>query len=207
MKEKLKQLKDQKNMGKWFKRDNLIVIILSGILLLVIAMPVGKKEEERETEEQKQSVTGKYQNENWQSGAESVSTGYEEKLEQRLKQILEGMSGAGKVEVMITLSSSEELVVEKDRPVARENTTEDDGEGGKRVIGKTDSGETTVYRGEGSESEPYVVKTLTPKVEGVLIAAQGAGTGEVTKNITEAVQALFDLDAHKVKVIRMKSSP
>lgn len=212
-------------MKKWFQRDNLIIIILSGILLLVIALPVdsGSKDAGSSVGEtaggNKTGQTARQQSGSFGGSDTSVASGggyaqegedslteYERTLEVRLQAILEGMAGAGKVEVMITFASSKELVVEKDRPMTRSNTTESDGEGGTRTIYQTDSGETTVYRSEGSDSEPYVVKTLTPKVEGVLVAAQGAGSGEVTKNITEAIQALFDLEAHKIKVIRMKSS-
>ncbi len=222
MKEKLKQLKEQKGLGKWFQRDNLIIIILSGILLLVIALPT-KTNKDSDTGGsggnfsgitgsnntslvREQSGGNNTTSEEGQASFAEYEAEYEAELERRLEEILEGMAGAGKVKVMITFASSKELVVEKDRPMTRSNTTESDGEGGTRTIYQTDSGETTVYHGEGSDSEPYVVKTLTPKVEGVLVAAQGAGTGEVTKNITEAIQALFDLAAHKIKVIRMKSS-
>ena len=218
MKEKLKQLKEQKGVGKWFQRDNLIIIILSGILLLVIALPT-KSSNDSGIGNSGSNVSSNVENGNAslvreQSGGNNKTSEegqasfaeYEAELERRLEEILEGMAGAGKVKVMITFASSKELVVEKDRPMTRANTTESDGEGGTRTIYQTDSGESTVYHGEGSDSEPYVVKTLTPKVEGVLVAAQGAGTGEVTKNITEAIQALFDLAAHKIKVIRMKSS-
>lgn len=222
MKEKLKQLKEQKGVGKWFQRDNLIIIILSGILLLVIALPT-KSSNGSDIGNSGSNVSSNVENGNAslvreQSGGNNKTfeegqasfaeyeAEYEAELERRLEEILEGMAGAGKVKVMITFASSKELVVEKDRPMTRANTTESDGEGGTRTIYQTDSGESTVYLGEGSDSEPYVVKTLTPKVEGVLVAAQGAGTGEVTKNITEAIQALFDLAAHKIKVIRMKSS-
>ena len=222
MKEKLKQLKEQKGVGKWFQRDNLIIIILSGILLLVIALPT-KSSNDSGIGDSGSNVSSNVENGNAslvreQSGGNNKTSEegqasfaeyeaeYEAELERRLEEILEGMAGAGKVKVMITFASSKELVVEKDRPMTRANTTESDGEGGTRTIYQTDSGESTVYLGEGSDSEPYVVKTLTPKVEGVLVAAQGAGTGEVTKNITEAIQALFDLAAHKIKVIRMKSS-
>ncbi len=218
MKEKLKQLKEHKAMGKWFQRDNLIIIILSGILLLVIALPT--KSSDNSGGGSGTNISGITGNSNMSLGTDQGSTRagktseegqaslaeYEAALEKRLEEMLEGMAGAGKVEVMITFASSKELVVEKDRPMTRSNTTESDGEGGTRTIYQTDSGETTVYHGEGSDSEPYVVKTLTPKVEGVLVAAQGAGTGEVNKNITEAIQALFDVEAHKIKVIRMKSS-
>lgn len=44
---------------------------------------------------------------------------------------------------------------------------------------------------------------LYPEVEGVLVTCEGAGKGRVNADITEAVQALFALDAHKVKVLSM----
>lgn len=224
MLKKLRQLVEEKGLSKWFQRDNLIILILSGVLLLIIAMPT--KDSGSSVGTQKGSITGDSQGstslrntllEN--TSRENLSTAagnngeesfwgslseYEAALEERLEQILQGMAGAGEVRVMITFSSSQELVVEKDRPVTRSNTTESDSEGGSRSIYQIESGETTVYNTQGTDSEPYVVKTLTPKVEGVVIAAEGAGTGEVTKNITEAVQALFDLEAHKIKVVKMK---
>jgi stage III sporulation protein AG len=50
---------------------------------------------------------------------------------------------------------------------------------------------------------PYVVKTIVPQVEGVVVVGEGCGTGSVDKNVTEIVQALFGLEAHKVKVVKM----
>ncbi len=40
------------------------------------------------------------------------------------------------------------------------------------------------------------------QVEGIVVLAEGAGNAVVIRNITEVVQALFDVDAHKIKVIR-----
>ncbi len=203
-------------MKKWFQRDNLIIVILAGILLLVIALPTGnnRKNTEKDAGDASQKQMIHFMGDSTESltSFEDLQVGedfmakYEKSMEERLKTILEGMAGAGKVEVMITFASSKELVVEKDRPMTRSNITENDGEGGARTTYQMDSGEATVYSGESSDREPYVIKTLTPKVEGVLVAAQGAGSGDVTKNITEAIQALFGLEAHKIKVIRMKSS-
>lgn len=225
MLKKFRQLVKEKGLGKWFQRDNLIILILSGVLLLIIAMPT--KDSGSGLGTQKDSITGDSPGSISQRSTFPESTSmentsraagsngeesfwgslseYEAALEEQLEQILEGMAGAGAVRVMITFSSSQELVVEKDRPVTRSNTTESDSEGGSRSIYQIESGETTVYNTQGTDSEPYVVKTLTPKVEGVVIAAEGAGTGEVTKNITEAVQALFDLEAHKIKVVKMNT--
>ena len=42
------------------------------------------------------------------------------------------------------------------------------------------------------------------KVTGVLIAAQGADNSVVSRNIVEAVMALFEVEAHRIRVITMK---
>ena len=39
-------------------------------------------------------------------------------------------------------------------------------------------------------------------VEGVVIVAEGGDNAVVARNITEVVNALFDVDSHKIKVIK-----
>ena len=72
-------------------------------------------------------------------------------------------------------------------------------------MNQVETGDSTVYRTDGTASEPYVVKTLSPEIEGVLVVAEGAGSGSVNKTVTEIVQALFGVEAHKVKVVKMVS--
>lgn len=193
---------------KWFRRDNLLILILSGILLFIIALPT--KEDGGKTEQKSGNGNPLAQNSVSQEGAQSdtgtESVDFAGRLEEQLEGILSEMAGVGRVKVMITLKSSEELVVEKDEPVTRSNTNENDSAGGSRIVTQVDSAEATVYRTTGNESEPYVVKTLSPQVEGVVVVAQGAGSGTVNQNITEMVQALFGVEAHKVKVVKMAAS-
>ena len=89
----------------------------------------------------------------------------------------------------------------------RYSTDEKDSQGGSGSVRETESGENTVYRTEGSASEPYVIKTLPPQIEGVLVVAEGAGRGTVNRTIVEIAQALFGVEAHKVKVVRMEEAP
>ena len=42
------------------------------------------------------------------------------------------------------------------------------------------------------------------RVTGILVAAQGADNSVVSRNIVEAVMALFQVEAHKIKVMKMK---
>jgi len=184
---------------KWFRRDNLLILILSGVLLFIITIPVG--EDEKETQKKETEIIQS----TVQTVTENMPYDYVADLEKQLEGILSEMWGVGKTRVMITLSGSEELVVEKDTPYTRSNTNESDSSGGSRIISDVDSAEATVFVTNGGNAEPYVVKTLSPRVEGVVVVAQGAGSGTVNQSITEMVQALFGVEAHKVKVVKMAS--
>lgn len=191
---------------KYFSRDNLLIVILSGVLLFIIAMPTkeGNREEGKVSEDIWQQEQGTTYGE-----AEPEQTSHTESfvqnLEAELEEILSQMWGVGKVRAMITLKSSEELVVEKDENSSRSSTNESDSAGGSRVVTQIEGGKNTVYHTGGDGSEPYVIKTISPQVEGVVVVAQGAGTGTVNENITEMIQALFGVEAHKVKVVKMTS--
>ncbi|MDE7223896.1 MAG: hypothetical protein K2O34_08970, partial [Acetatifactor sp.] len=123
-------------------------------------------------------------------------------LEEKLEETLSRISGVGTVQVMITLKATQELVLEKDHQTQSSSTTEEDSQGGSRSVNQLSRSENTVYHSSGN-NEPYVVKTLLPQVEGVVVVAQGAGTGNISRNITDVVQALFNVEAHKVKVVKM----
>lgn len=204
----IQKLLEKYHLQKWFQRDNLLILVLAGILLVVITFPT--KEEPKESSginrattvatkevsdaERKETEGGRY--EEWNE--------YAEYLEEKLEGVLANMRGVGGVKVMITLETSEEQVVEKDEPIQRDNTTETDKNGGNRVIYKLDSGQETVYSKQGDTETPYISKVILPKVSGVLIVAEGAGQGTNTKNITEIAMALFGVEAHKVKVVAME---
>lgn len=172
---------------RWF------LFLLLGILLLVIAIPVPK------TEKNSVSLTG---------DGERVSAGTVQDtvtdMERRLENILRSMEGAGEVKVMITQKTSGEKIVEKDSPVSDRSTSESDSSGTTRNTLEQDKEEATVYeRDENGSQIPYVTMENAPQIMGVLVLAQGGDNGVVVKNITDAVMALFGLEAHKIKVMKM----
>ena len=62
----------------------------------------------------------------------------------------------------------------------------------------------TVYEKNGSGQEkPYVSETMEPEVSGVLVVSEGGDDPVTVREITEAVQALFGIEAHKIKVMKM----
>lgn len=178
------------------KKDQIVILLLIGILLLVISVPVKKKGAEKSIDSYRSSQN---------SGAGEPASGneYVSYLEQHLENTLSQMEGAGSVEVMITLSSSKEKVVEKDREGESESISEEDSRGGIRSTQNTFHKESTVYGNQESDTQtPYVSKEIMPRIEGVLVLAQGADHSVVKKNITEAVQALFGIDTHKIRIIK-----
>ncbi len=174
-----------KKMGgeKW------ILLVLAGILLILAAIPAKK------TTSDKEDMT--------QTLAEQEGD-YALELEQKLKRILEQMDGVGTAEVMITLKSSEEKVIDKNVEESENSLTEQDKEGGSRISKEIQRKEDTVLIGDSSGGEPYIIKEINPIVEGVVVLADGADSPSVVTEINEAVQALFDISPHKIKVLKRK---
>ena len=86
---------------------------------------------------------------------------------------------------MLTWEGSSERQVEKDR------------------ISNVDSvEEETIYQENDSGKYPYVVSWTNPKVTGVLVIAEGGGNTKVKAEILEAVQALFGIEPHKIKIMK-----
>ncbi len=182
---------------KKIKKDQLLIIFLVGILLLVISLPAGKKGG-RNGEEN--GIRGSTPNEAYSQDE------YLYNLERRLESALSQMAGVGDVTVMITLKSSAEKVVEKDLDMAKEAVTESDSQGGARSTQNNSHRETTVYADGNTQGEPYVSKEISPQIEGVVVIAGGGGDSVVKQNITEAVQVLFGIDTHKIRIMKKSSN-
>lgn len=103
---------------------------------------------------------------------------------------------------MVTLEDGGERVVEKDAESTSESVEEEDSEGGARTSNKSSVKEVSIYANGSGDGSPYVTKEKSPEVSGVLVIAQGGDDAVVVRNITEAIQALFDIDTHKIKVIK-----
>ena len=119
------------------------------------------------------------------------------------------MRGVGDVQVMITFRDQGESIVEKDVTM-REDTQEGEQKEGETDTvnggsGSCENSETTVYARSDGDETPFVNRAILPQIDGVLIVAEGGDDSEVRKNISESVEALFGLDAHKIKIVKMKT--
>jgi len=112
--------------------------------------------------------------------------------EQRMAEILSKVQGAGQVDVMLTYRQTEE------KTIARNETREEDGESLRME-------ETAVLlEDEDGATAPVILTETGPIAEGVVIAAQGADQPMVAAALSQAAQALLDVPAHKVAILKMK---
>lgn len=180
---------------KKFSKNQILIGGLAGVLLLLLAIPTDSgKSDIGEVEAETEQETG-FQ--------ETERERYEKKMERRLKEVLEAMEGVGKAEVMITLKDGGQNVVEKDRTVNSQKTQEEENSV-KRSVTESQSQEETVFsQQQGNGEQPFISKEVTPQIEGVLVVAEGGGNSAVVKNISDAVLALFSVEIHKIKVVKM----
>ena len=126
---------------------------------------------------------------------EIYSSQYIEKTEKELEALLENISGAGEVKVMITLENCYENVFAKGYSEKNDSKTDSQ---------KSESEEEYIIIKNGSNNEEcLVVKVYEPTVKGVAVIAQGAGNTQVKNAITQTVCALFDISTAKVSVEKM----
>ena len=128
---------------------------------------------------------------------EIYSSQYIEKNEKELKALLENISGAGEVKVMITLENCYENVFATGYKEKYDNKTDSQ---------KSESEEEYIIIKNGSNNEEcLVVKVYEPTIKGVAVIAQGADNVQVKNAITQTVCALFDISTAKVSVEKMAS--
>ncbi len=181
----------------------LVMLLMAGIFLVLLSIPNLPSSDKKSKEP---SVSSNKLMGQTSGTANDETELYVTDLEDQLKTLLMKVEGIGTVEVMITLKGSKEVVVLKDRPYTKESVNEVDGEGGSRNSNKTEQSDTTVMvEGSDGVKRPYALKEIEPEVEGILVIAQGGDKAVIQSEIIEAVQVLFGVPPHKVKVMKMKS--
>ncbi|MEI7024668.1 stage III sporulation protein AG [Paenibacillus sp. y28] len=122
----------------------------------------------------------------------------------KIKEILQKIVGVGDVEVLITLDTSEEIVVQQNTRDTQQVTNENDNNGTKRTV--TDMSRTqdvVTVQGSGGQ-QPVIVKRIQPKIRGIVIVAVGAENLTVKKMVVEAVSRGLDVPTHRVSVLPRK---
>ena len=125
-----------------------------------------------------------------QTTAASADTAFDLSATQKqLEALLSAIDGAGRVRLMLTLSSGEQIIYQTD----------------SRTVTASGSTTQTVFRQPGgSEKEPAVQSTVYPTYQGALVVCDGAERASVRLAVTQAVSSLTGLGSNKIAVVKMK---
>lgn len=192
---KSKWLSELKKIG--FLRLGLLAV--AAIILIICSLPQNQSSNLNQTQSIGSSLD---------TDGDTSLFSYEHELENRLEKILGGMEGITSVDVMITLSATSEKVLEKSIQLEENKQEIEKGSGEsleKSVTSSLSKKNEALLTGNTSGSMPYIIKEMSPSIQGVVVAAQGNITQTKIREISEAVQALFGIEAHKIKVIEKKS--
>ncbi|MBE6958536.1 MAG: hypothetical protein E7447_05235 [Ruminococcaceae bacterium] len=149
---------------KWIgKYKYLALIILVGVVLMLIP---GKKEETAIVPEVSVSPP-------------SVS------IREELEKILSNIQGAGRVQVMLTEKSGEQIVYQTDTP-------------------SSDREDTVIITGQDRVQSGLVQQILPPTYRGAIVLCQGADSPAVCLAVKEAVSKVTGLDTSEISVLKMK---
>lgn len=182
----------KEKLKKMCRKENLLVVGLVGAILIVASLPTGEKNKDVVKEVEKVTV-------------EKSEISDKESMERKLEEILGQVDGVGRVKVLITYKSSSEKIVLQDSET--DSTTEEETDGTQtRKSNEKNVREETVYDKTDAGETPYVIKEIEPEIEGVLVAAEGGGNSQTAKNISDAIMALFNIEAHKIKVMKLTDS-
>lgn len=181
----------------------LAIIMVCGIALLVLTlMGEGDSQSLFPTGEATPAPTmadiGNYE------GNDNMSA-YIKDMEERMEKQLVLVEGVGNVKVMITLKSSAEKIVLKDNTNSEEIIDETDSSGGSRNNKSTTQSDESILIDGQEGSVPYTIKETSPYIQGVVVVAEGGDDARTKQEIIDAVQVLFDVEVHKIKVMKMIS--
>ncbi|MDF2720406.1 MAG: mutants block sporulation after engulfment [Paenibacillus sp.] len=137
-------------------------------------------------------------------GDKSSFRDYEDAYSLAIKEILQKVVGIGEVEVLVTIESTEETIVQSNSKDSQQITDEKDQNGSTRHITEISrSGEVVLYEASGGQT-PIVLKKIKPRIRGVVVVAKGAENLTVKQMIAEAVSRGLDVPAHRISVLPRK---
>ncbi|MEQ8174411.1 MAG: hypothetical protein ABRQ26_05000 [Syntrophomonadaceae bacterium] len=186
LEEWIREFKADAGKMQWLKRFRgkhlLVVLVCLGMLALL--WPVTS------TEEAKQAVSDSYQSD---AGTGTIKRQTTAALEGILAQI----SGAGKVQVSITLASDGSKSYATNTRQEKRTTEEKDAKG----VVKTTVEENTSNDLSVSSGNPLLLETKGPEIIGVLVVADGARDAFVREKLMQATATLLDVPLYKVQVM------
>ena len=203
LKDKIKQI-IAKGEGADNKKkiENLAVFLVILIITLVVINIIWNGNKKTKPEEDEEDTSKKLAMETIET-ANNLNS--KNDLSMQLEEILEKIDGVGKVKVLITYSQTNEIIPMYNEETSQKDTEEKDTSGGTRKVIETDVSKEIIYEENSGSKVPITQSIVSPKIEGAIITAQGAGNATVKANIVQAVEAVTGIASHKIQVFTMSS--
>lgn len=80
------------------------------------------------------------------------------------------------------------------------HTSETDSAGGTRTVEEQGTNKEVIFTEENGQNVPATQTIINPKVEGVIVTAEGASDANIKADIVSAIAAVTGVAAHKVQV-------
>jgi stage III sporulation protein AG len=182
--------------------QNLLLMLLAGILLLVVSAYFASADRGGGDEISVEPIAFEeaIHARSYALAAPETLATY---LARQMEEILSLVAGAGNVRVMLTMGSSSSVYAQNIQ-TSLSTTTEQDGEGGIRNIDVQTGSHTYVMLRQSDGSErPLRLSELRPDIQGVIVVAQGAGDVAVRDALIRAAHTVLGIGAHQVQVFQM----
>lgn len=127
-----------------------------------------------------------------------------DKIEEKLVQILNAIDGAGEVQVMVTYESGPEIVPALNTVKSDSTVEENDAGGGTRITKNSNNNSNSVTIQQSNGSQALIIKERNPEVRGVIVIAQGAGNIRVKMDLLKAVETVLKVSPEYIDVFPMK---
>lgn len=188
---------------------NLIIVFLVGVLLVIVGTMFGGTKGSSSNNNGKGALAVASDNssepiEDSTSMYSAVDKAYKENLEEELVSILEEIQGVGKVKAVINFENGVERVPVFNEDVSKSETSETDTSGGQRNITQENGGSNVVMESNEGNQQPFISKSYSPTISGILIVAEGAADRATELRVRQAAIKLFGLEDEKVVVYPMK---
>lgn len=175
------------------------LILLFGMGILLMTLEFGGKDSSNGNKEENKPDENTLET---NSESEISDSQFVRNMEEKIEAMVQLVAGVDKAEAFITIKAGSRKVVLTETPYNKSDTTENDKNGGNRVIKNEDRNYNTVYESDKDGNEvPYVVSVYTPEIMGVAVAIKGNITVENKENIIRTINTLTGIGINNISVI------
>lgn len=123
------------------------------------------------------------------------SSAYVTALEEKLTNLIASIKDAGRVKVMITISTTPEIVL----ATSKDEKTNSSTSNSSSTSYTTTVTEPIIITDKGI-STPLVIREVLPEIKGVVVVSSGASNTKVKLDIINAVKALLNISSNNIQV-------